>query len=212
MVTSKAIAKYLETMTTMMTSWGFPPIVAKYDDDLGFSTSFRKELVKRDACFKEANRSKNWIGYMWNRQMITPSEIHPRLHSTSKKFIPEAMANLYEFKVVDCTIALSFFSSSLSYLESFEERLVVEDFDSCVYPFALTTEEIGLELTLDLNVRGFEITGMTKESSEEYGSLSILETSAVINYPVPILLNRVPLILEPRLSIYTVDFSKEFPI
>ena len=178
MIIGKAIGFFLQNMVTKISADGFP-IVSEilYSPQLHFNPELRKYIIDQDVSFKDTTGLENWIGLIWNREAIKPSQDIPKRLTLYTENIVAKTGKTYRARIAEAQVSMAFVGTSLAMLETLEEDLLASN------------TQISFEVTTDLvdivtSVREFELTSITKEETTTYGSLATLGCNAVLTFPV----------------------------
>ena len=151
-----------------------------HDPDMGFSPILKSEMVTNDFIAQNAGRP-DWLAIVWNRDMLRPCAEQGRQFQGVKSMVnkaPEAI--LYRVRYVDLTINNMFVAPTMDVIEYLEETFL------CFFPSG--PFDFSIERTPNLNilasVKTFDTTGVSRLGYENYGSVSILSTTANIVYPL----------------------------
>lgn len=169
-----------------------------YDPDMGLSPILRSEIVTSDFA-KQMNGKANWLACVWGREMLKPCEEQGRLFQGVKARVPRVPeAVLYRMRMVDLTINQVFVSPSMEIIEYLEETFL------CFFPsgaFNFTIKRVE-NVDIEASVKQFNMTGISRLSYDNLGSLSILQATAVVDYPLTLERGRAKLITDIGFKIF----------
>lgn len=167
-----------------------------HDPDMGFTPILRAEVVDSDFAVQKDGRS-DWVAVIWSRDMLRPCAEQGRQFQGVKTMVgkvPEAI--LHRVRYVDLTINNIFATPTMDTTEFLEETFLCY-FPSGPFEFHIDRAP---DVKLIASVKSFEVTGVSRLSYDNYGSLSILSTTAVIAYPLVLEKGREKLIMVTSLQ------------
>lgn len=178
MIIGKALQYLFTNLISDITADGFPIISeVLYSPQLHFNPELRKYIIANDIQFKNTTGLENWIGLIWNREIIKPSQDIPKRLTAHTENIVAKTGKTYNARMAETQVSLAFVGSSLAMLETLEENLLARN------------NRISYEVTTDLaditvSIREFELASITKEDTTTYGSLATLVCNCVLTFPV----------------------------
>lgn len=172
-----------------------------YDPDMGLSPILRSEIVTHDF-EKQMNGKANWLACVWGRELLKPCAEQGRLFQGVKARVPRVPeAVLYRMRLVDLTLNMVFVSPSMPVIEYLEETFLLY-FPSGGFNFTIKRVE---DVDIVASVKQFEITGLSRLNYDNLGSLSILQTTAIVDYPLTLEKGRAKLITDIGFKIFMKD-------
>jgi len=192
-VVSLACQAFLTTLQSLLSSY---PIYDRvlYDPDLTYDKTLRRYIVSEDIDFKDTQVNKNWVGVLWNREMVTPSEAGRRHVIRGEQVAGQSVK--YAGKFAKLKMEFLFISSDMDTLEQIEEFLFVKAFPD-------ETNMTLFSVSFKVGIQSFELSGFQSLDIEQYGSLSALSGSAGLHFPVVLQeVEASAIILYPLLTIY----------
>lgn len=194
---------------------GFPTLPdMRFNTDLSFDRTLRRYIVPKDVQFEVDEGTSNWIGILWNRDIIQPNETQGRRFGgvgavKGEIILPEGKAFIYTTRFAQLAIPMVLYSPSMSTLEGVEELLFAETI-LLSFKFQIYGMDFNAQL---LNI---ELGGYQFESTGEMGSITGLTMTANLSFPISLLTlippeqgglpdGTRPVIMEPRIDIYTVQ-------
>lgn len=177
MIASLVITAYLNNLRSRLIDF---PLLERiqYDPNLAFDTKLRKYIVNVDNAFKIAKGTPNWLGLLWNREALKKSGFNQRRMEATDM----ASALSYNSRLVDLPLTMLFVSPSIGLLETLEEFLVcIENNFSFKVNLGTTTEKAG-GLIVTASVSNFEVTAITKEDTNNFGSIATIGASATLTF------------------------------
>jgi hypothetical protein len=152
-----------------------------YDPNLNFDSKLRENIVFQDIAIKEKEDSSNWIAIVWSREQLVSIKRRKDIYE------PNVLRNkrnlesvLYKHKNADLTLNVNFICSSISLCEDLEEHILTHPFEQ---NFPVEFRHLG---TFDANIQTFDITGLSEENYDSFGSIVTLSTTMLISFPLVI--------------------------
>lgn len=169
-----------------------------YDPDMGLSPILRSEIVTKDFS-KQMNGKANWLACVWGREMLKPCEEQGRLFQGVKARVPRVPeAVLYRMRLVDLTLNQVFVSPDMRVIEYLEETFL------CYFPsggFNFTVKRV-TDVEITASIKKFDMTGISRLNYDNLGSLSILQATTVVDYPLTLEKGRTKLITDIGFKIF----------
>lgn len=152
-----------------------------YDEDLDFARR-AKEFIAREGIFEkyEATVPNEWVLIIWNRGSLAKNSVQPRSFQTEVDFTTDGgLLGVVDSRLAEVPVTMRIVTNNIEMAENLEEYLMVHlgerlsyESSNALFGDFRAACQVGVD------------TDFVKETLENYGSLTAIEFSVVINFPV----------------------------